>query len=506
MVNRLLTILFLIMLTPFAMVSLWSFSHIRSESIATFESNLTRFTHNTAMESVNRQLEEIELVFQILKSRISRKGVEDFIGPERVVLNSIVPSIVNTLTFFDEAIISDNEDNYQFYPLKRIENYKPSEQSWYPGINQQKGIHYSEPYLDSVASDKTERVITVSMNLFDDEFQKYGNIAFELDLDAMSAPLQNIVAPFEGKFLVAAKDGSVVMHANHKEIFHLSIPVRWIENARELEGHFYDEESKKFVFYRSFSDPNWVAITLVDKEMYDHWIEKTPQMLVYIVSICMIIYIVLIFLCRGYIREIVSRLYMEINGINYDEECHDLENVYKNLKKKHCDLKEARRISGEDALTGVSNRRKLDENMAEFIQNNTPFYLAILDLDNFKKTNDTFGHAAGDSVLKFVSKVGADILGSDFKIYRYGGEEFVVLFAGSDVDIYLNLLEVWRKTVYERQWRESDLKASFSCGVAQWQEGEVAEDVLKKADEALYEAKRTGKNKIFKYDQLDIVG
>lgn len=73
-VNRLLTVLFVVMLIPFMMVSIWSFDHIRKDNIEVFNNNLTRFTHNTAMESVNRQFEEIDIVFQILNGRMTYDG------------------------------------------------------------------------------------------------------------------------------------------------------------------------------------------------------------------------------------------------------------------------------------------------------------------------------------------------------------------------------------------------------------------------------------------------
>lgn len=497
-VNRLLSLLFIVMLLPFMMVSIWSFDYIRKDNIEMFEDNLTRFTHNTAMESVNRQLEEIEMVFQILNSRMTSKSIHEYIQNERDALNSTLASLVNTLTFFDAAIMSDNNDDYRIYPNVKIDNFEPSKQVWYPGVKQKNGIHYSEPYLDIIPNSKMaiNQTITASMDLFDEKLLKYGNVAFDLDLYSMSAPLQDVVAPFKGKFLVAAKDGSVVMHANYREIFHQTVPLRWIENANDLEGNFYDEELQKFIYYRSFSDPFWVAFTIVDKAMYDEFISKAPQTLTCIVSICLIIYIILICLCRVYIRGIINRLYLSVTDITYDGEPRDLERIYKNIKHSHAVLKEARRISDEDALTGIGTRRKFDEKVSELVQSNTPFYLAILDLDNFKKINDTYGHAVGDSVLKYVSNVGKSIVQPDYDVYRFGGEELVVLFPGGDYTSYLNLMDVWRQTISQRQWREVDLTVSFSCGIARWKQGETVQAVIAKADKALYEAKNNGKNKI----------
>ncbi|MGB7800245.1 sensor domain-containing diguanylate cyclase [Buttiauxella sp.] len=497
-VNHILTLFFLVMLIPFIMVSVWTFDYTRKDNIEVFENSLSRFTHNTAMESVNRQLEEIEMVFKILNSRITHKGMQGYIDNEHDVLHSIFASMVNTLTFFDAAIISDNQNQYRIYPDMKFDNYFPSKRPWYPGIKQQNGVHYSEPYQDLLPDPqkKTDRAITVSMDLFDEELLKYGNIAFDLDLYAMSAPLRNIVTPFEGRFLVAARDGSIIMHSNDKKIFHRSVPIKWLEKAIDIEGSFYDEASEKFIFYHSFSEPYWVAFTVVDKAMYDEFISKAPQTLICIVAICLIIYIILICLCRVYIKGIISRLYMSMHGISYEGESQDLERVYNSIKQSHVELKEARRISGEDALTGIGTRRRFDDKLNELIQNNILFHLAIVDLDNFKKINDTFGHAVGDSVLKYVSNVGKSVLEPDYDVYRFGGEELVVIFPGDDFETCFNLMDTWRVAVGQRVWRETPLKVSFSCGIARWNKGETAQDIIIKADKALYEAKHAGKNTI----------
>lgn len=499
-VNRLLSLLFFVMLLPFMLVSLWSFDYIQKDNINTFENNLSRFTHNTAMESVNRQLEEIGIVFQILNSRITPNGAKGFIEEDHDTLNAILASIVNTLTFFDAAIISDIHDHYRIYPKIQLKGFVPSQRPWYPGIKQKNGIHYSEPYNDLLPdlhnSNNQSVTITVSMDLFDEELLKYGNIAFDLDLYSMSTPLQDIVTPFEGKFLVAAQDGTVIMHSNFREIFHQKIPQRWIDKAIDLEGNFYDAETEKFIFYHSFSDPYWVAFTIVDKEMYDDYIGKAPQTLIIIISLCLVIYTVLVCLCRVYIKSIISRLYMGVNGINVEEQEHNLERVYNNIKKSHLELEEARKISGEDALTGVGSRRNFDTRLDELIAHNEPFYLAILDLDNFKSINDAFGHVVGDSVLKYVSNAGKAILEPKYHIYRFGGEELVALFPGNDYEEYFNLMETWRQVISQRQWRETTLSVTFSCGIAKWKEGETAQDVIIKADKTLYAAKQSGKNVI----------
>jgi diguanylate cyclase len=141
-----------------------------------------------------------------------------------------------------------------------------------------------------------------------------------------------------------------------------------------------------------------------------------------------------------------------------------------------------------DPLTECGNRRSFDRSMTRYW--NTSMCAITIDVDNFKHINDTFGHTAGDDVLKQVGR----ILKSQVKetVYRYGGEEFVVLLP--DVDIYVAHLIANRLCAAVSQ-NVSILKESvtISVGVAS---GHGAMEALKRSDKAMYEAKEAGKNQV----------
>lgn len=100
---------------------------------------------------------------------------------------------------------------------------------------------------------------------------------------------------------------------------------------------------------------------------------------------------------------------------------------------------------------------------------NQSFYLAIIDIDDFKKINDTYGHDAGDNVLRTVSKIGSQVMGNEHNIYRFGGEELCVIYSGEDYDFFYQLIDTWLKMVSMRVWREPDLRVTFSAGIAKIQ-------------------------------------
>lgn len=152
-----------------------------------------------------------------------------------------------------------------------------------------------------------------------------------------------------------------------------------------------------------------------------------------------------------------------------------------------------------DHLTGLYNRRYTVEAMNKFKNQSDrygyPLSVMMLDVDNFKKINDTFGHETGDEVLKTLAKtIKENIRASDIPS-RWGGEEFLVVLPNTDLDGAVNLAERIREAV-SRVEVGPVKRFTISVGVAQYDFGETIDDLVIKADRGLYEAKRSGKNRV----------
>ncbi|NRF70346.1 diguanylate cyclase [Aquincola sp. S2] len=165
---------------------------------------------------------------------------------------------------------------------------------------------------------------------------------------------------------------------------------------------------------------------------------------------------------------------------------------------------ELRRLSDEvstDALTQVANRRGLaqvfDAERARVDRGGPAFAVGLIDIDNFKKLNDTLGHAAGDVALKALAARVKEWLRPVDHVARFGGEEFVVLLTATPVDeaqqVLTRLQRQLSASLFMHDGRE--VFVTFSAGVTTYRGGEALELALERADEALYEAKRTGKNR-----------
>lgn len=161
------------------------------------------------------------------------------------------------------------------------------------------------------------------------------------------------------------------------------------------------------------------------------------------------------------------------------------------------------RYSFEDALTGLQNRRYFDDTLSRDIQlakrNNSALSLLICDIDHFKKFNDQYGHEAGDVALQLVAaELKRHFRESDIPC-RLGGEEFVVLMRDADIAAAMAKAEKLRADMADKSiyYRNQELgKLTISIGVAEWN-GEVeGDDLLRKADKALYTAKASGRNRV----------
>jgi diguanylate cyclase (GGDEF)-like protein len=164
---------------------------------------------------------------------------------------------------------------------------------------------------------------------------------------------------------------------------------------------------------------------------------------------------------------------------------------------------ELRKLSLHDALTGLLNRRAMEETLEARVRssrrNGDGFVVMMLDLDYFKRINDDFGHAVGDLALKHVSKLLQDALRDVDRLARFGGEEFVVLMPGATLSQAQPVAERLRELLAANPLplETSRVTMSVSIGVAEWRgHNDDASELLLRADSALFQAKVQGRNRV----------
>lgn len=166
-------------------------------------------------------------------------------------------------------------------------------------------------------------------------------------------------------------------------------------------------------------------------------------------------------------------------------------------------------VAHQDYLTGTLNRRGMDEAIErEFSRadrHNTPLCVAMLDIDHFKKLNDTLGHATGDQALTHLAKVLKEVLRPTDVLARYGGEEFVIILpATAQAEAVKVVTRVQRELTKNFFMHNNErVLITFSAGVAERTPGESADVLIPRADVALYQAKHSGRNRVVGADMND---
>ena len=169
------------------------------------------------------------------------------------------------------------------------------------------------------------------------------------------------------------------------------------------------------------------------------------------------------------------------------------------------DLAEVRREAMTDALTNVGNRKFFEERLRhdalEAMENGEAMSLLLIDIDHFKRFNDTYGHQLGDQVLRLVAMTLTDCVKGRDTTARYGGEEFAIILPQTQLVGALRLAEGIRSTMMRRKIVSKNSGEDYgtitlSLGVALYRPGEPIADLVRRADDALYFAKRNGRNRV----------
>ena len=181
------------------------------------------------------------------------------------------------------------------------------------------------------------------------------------------------------------------------------------------------------------------------------------------------------------------------------------------LKQLQQDLEISQQEAQTDALTALINRRglekKLEMERIRARQNNSSFSIIMVDIDHFKKVNDSFGHLVGDSLLRGIAALLKSHLRRNDIAARYGGEEFLILLPETTIDGAKAVGEKIRTSLSTKEWKlketgESMGNITVSMGIALYKQNEPEQNLIKRADDALYLAKNKGRDRIITQEEL----
>ena len=196
-------------------------------------------------------------------------------------------------------------------------------------------------------------------------------------------------------------------------------------------------------------------------------------------------------------QDSAQRSHREINALKDQVEAANVE-----IGRLQHELDQASEMVRHDSLTGARNRKGMDDALAREIsrarRRGTPLCIGLLDVDNFKQLNDTYGHHAGDDALRHLAAVIRENVRPQDSVARYGGEEFVIVLPDTDSEDALVALTRLQRALTKRYFLagNSKLLITFSAGVTRIAEEETAKAAIERADRAMYLAKRAGKNRV----------
>jgi diguanylate cyclase (GGDEF)-like protein len=213
------------------------------------------------------------------------------------------------------------------------------------------------------------------------------------------------------------------------------------------------------------------------------------------------------------IQDLKARVAAEVNELNrivsekQQREQVQLAQLSEQVNILQRKLEAAKAEASIDGLTGIANRRNFDFTIQRWViaheKSEEPFTVAIFDIDHFKQINDGYGHQIGDHVLISAAlELGRNIRSNDF-LARYGGDEFVILSDGMKISEsekrFAHFLQAIQAKPFEYKNIEGEaslVSVTASCGVAEYALGESPKDLIRRADEAMYDAKREGRNRV----------
>lgn len=384
---------------------------------------------------------------------------------------------------------------------------------WQKALHQQNQL-VGTPYWDSTTR-KGKLIVAVPVQQSDGRF--LGAFAAELTLQPMQAQLRAYVPDSNSTVYLAAADGALI--ASSREVSSALLGTRLkpaaLESLKEHEAGAARYESplgrEAVGSIKRVPQTPWAVVAEVSADTAFRQVRQFRNVALLVVLVLLVIvgataYYLGIIIVRPIERLAKGAAEVSLGDLDVDlpntggGEIAVLTGVFNRMVKR---LREGReeleRLSITDGMTGLTNHRALMQRLSEeamrSTRNKRPFSVIMTDVDHFKSFNDTFGHPAGDEVLKRVATILKESTRTVDCVARYGGEEFAILLPETEIAGALEVAERVRSRVEAERFPERAL--TVSVGVAEFpKDADQAERVIDVADAALYQAKHAGRNRV----------
>jgi diguanylate cyclase (GGDEF)-like protein len=392
------------------------------------------------------------------------------------------------------------------------EGYDCRTRPWYRKARYADDVVWVDPYGEYITADV---MMSAAVPVHDQSQTFRGVLSMDMHMEAFLALLRQEAGSRSPQIAAVSAGGSVLM-LNEKETSLLdmaSLP-QWstVRSVRDAGTYLRYNETD---YYATFVDVPKLRLKLVSllptRAIYDDinpivWTIVATSASFLVAALLAWLYFTRHFIANferlnRYMSAVESGDYRIQYCVSGHDEFYDL-NRRLNTMVHHLaeSIKSLEDQSNTDALCQVRNRRYLLDWLREYAAAKQPadakLCVALFDVDHFKMVNDSYGHATGDEVLRRLAGLMQSSFPEDAIVGRYGGEEFMAILPGVSANRATDLADAFRQKVERQSWRERDLVVTVSGGVTDYRESDQAEGMIHRADQALYCAKRQGRNQV----------
>lgn len=463
--------------------------------------NTMRFFNDSTGQQWDNSLSSVERQINIIIDDIKKND-----GQLPISLRTRYHDIWQYLLYPDGPIktvyyVLKSNEQTNFSLASMPQDINVTQRTWYQNALEKPGTSiWSSSYIDAVQ--KTP-VVTLSHAVLNNQGNFLGVIGIDLNLKVFSARIGRLLESGDkvGYMLYDRGSRLVIAHSDPLENG-MPLVTFWTDELKGRNGSFMNTDGELIAYHALHNNPSWLVITVFPFTNSFLIGEMLPTTLIsLILSLSIFTLVAIIF--RQRLEHTISTLVQVVRQLRVTPAgqqivipklagIEELEDEIVMISDK---MQAETEKSLRDALTSLYNRRHLEETLATLHKDNRQYILAIIDIDNFKRINDTYGHPIGDAVLKRTAQLGNQLLEEHATLCRFGGEEFVAIFEQTDIASAQQLMELWRVSMGQQDWREPGLSVSFSGGIAESLDT-PPDSVMARADAALYQAKQTGKNRL----------
>lgn len=370
----------------------------------------------------------------------------------------------------------------------------------------------SDPYKAATGRD----LITISYPIFSNDNEFIGMMngtIYVYDSNLLHTILGKHTYHNGSYVYVVDSSGKIIFHVDPnrigEDVSENNVVKKILAGNRGAEPVVNSLGEEMYAGYSTIQYTNWGVVAQTPKSVAMESVKKqVNQTVLFELPLIVVSMIIILFIIRKIVRPLQEIAKIAEHSVDHNEieklsklnvwyyEASQIKTaLIQSFTTLHGRVNYFKDQSTIDPLTGLTNRRTLDSVLDSLFQQNIPFSIIMIDLDRFKKVNDTYGHAVGDEVLKFLAEQMKSVTRSSDFCCRYGGEEFTIILPHATKQQAFTIAERLRKIMEETD-SPCGRPVTMSAGISSYPKAKDAKELIENADEAMYEAKNSGRNKV----------